>query len=629
MTVLAIQGLTIRVAGRDLLTDAALQLDQGRKCGLVGKNGAGKSTLLKAILGQIQPDAGDIRLAARARLGHVAQEAPAGEESLLDVVLAADAERAALLAEERACQDGHRLAEIHDRLAAIRADSAPARAGTILAGLGFDAAAQARPSREYSGGWRMRVALARALFLEPDLLLLDEPTNHLDLEAAMWLEGWLQRFPGAAIVVSHDRGLLERCVDSIAHLDRRKITFYAGNFAAFLRVRAERQAQQQAQNARILAQRAHMQAFVDRFRAQATKARQAQSRLKALERLPPVESIVEDSPTRFAFPEPEELPPPVLQLDKAAVGYNGKPVLRGLDLRLDQEDRIVLLGANGNGKSTLVKALAGRLPPLAGEVKRDRRLRVGYFAQHQADELDLAGTPLSHMRDALGARATDTQCRAQLARFGLDEARATTRVGELSGGEKARLLMALTTRDAPHLLLLDEPTNHLDMDARDALVRAITEFKGAVVLITHDADLVELVADRLWLVSGGTARPFDGDLDDYRRHLALERREVAGGAAREEGAPPKRDERRERAEARAASGALRERLKRVEAEMAKLQQEGRVIAEALADPRLYERNRPDLVARATARQAQIARELAALEEVWLEVSEKLEGAAAA
>ncbi len=307
-------------------------------------------------------------------------------------------------------------------------------------------------------------------------------------------------------------------------------------------------------------------------------------------------------------------------------------MLRGLNLRLDQEDRIVLLGANGNGKSTLVKALAGRLQPLAGEVKRDRRLRVGYFAQHQADELDLAGTPLSHMREALGARATDTQCRAQLARFGLDEARATTRVGELSGGEKARLLMALTTRDAPHLLLLDEPTNHLDMDARDALVRAITEFKGAVVLITHDADLVELVADRLWLVSGGTARPFDGDLDDYRRHLALERREASnGGAPREDGsiAAPKRDERRERAEARAASGALRDRLKRVEAEMAKLQQEARVIAEALADPRLYARNRPDLVARATARQAQLARELAALEGVWLEVSEKLEGAAAA
>ncbi len=398
MTVLTIRDLTIRIAGRALLDGASLQIDTGRKVGLVGRNGAGKSTLLRAITGDLQPDGGEIRLAQRARMGHVAQEAPGGDDSLLDIVLAADTERAALLAELEAEPDAARLAEIHDRLIAIRADSAPARAGAILSGLGFDAAAQARASREFSGGWRMRVALARALFMEPDLLLLDEPTNHLDLEATMWLEAWLQRFSGAAIVVSHDRGLLERCVDSIAHLDRTQITLYQGNFADFVRRRAERAAQQAAANARITAERAHIQSFVDRFRYKASKARQAQSRLKALERMPVVEALVEDTPVRFAFPAPEELAPPILSLTGCAVGYGGAPILRGLNLRLDQDDRIALLGSNGNGKSTLAKLIAGRLQPEGGTHFRTRALRVGYFAQHQAEELDLSGTPLTHMQ---------------------------------------------------------------------------------------------------------------------------------------------------------------------------------------------------------------------------------------
>ncbi|MBX6747344.1 MAG: ABC-F family ATP-binding cassette domain-containing protein, partial [Acetobacteraceae bacterium] len=370
MTVLAIRNLTLRIAGRALLEGADLAVDPGRKTGLVGRNGAGKSTLLRAIIGELQPDGGEIRLAARARLGHVAQEAPAGEASLLDTVLAADTERAALLAELEGHPDPQRLGEIHERLIAIRADSAPARAATVLAGLGFDAEAQARPIAEFSGGWRMRVALARALFLEPDLLLLDEPTNHLDLEATMWLEGWLARFAGAAIIVSHDRDLLDRCVDAIAHLDRGKLTLYSGGFEDFIRIRAERQAQQQAQNEKLAAERARIQAFVDRFRAKATKARQAQSRLKALERMPVIEAVVEDAPPRFAFPEPVALPPPILSLSRASVGYDGRPVLRNLDLRLDQDDRIALLGANGNGKSTLAKLFAGRLQPLSGEIHR-------------------------------------------------------------------------------------------------------------------------------------------------------------------------------------------------------------------------------------------------------------------
>ena len=622
MTVLTIQDLTIRMAGRPLMEGASLQVDTGRKIGLVGRNGAGKSTLIKAILGELQPDGGDIRIAQRARVGHVAQETPAGETPLLDIVLEADTERAALLAELEAHPEPVRASEIHERLLAIQADAAPARAATILAGLGFDAEAQQRPSSEFSGGWRMRVSLARALFLEPDLLLLDEPTNHLDLEAAMWLEGWIQRFSGAAIIISHDRGLLERCVDSIAHLDRQKITLYPGNFENFVRVRTERAAQVVAQNARIAAQRAHMQAFVDRFRAKATKARQAQSRLKALERLPAIESVIEDVATRFEFPQPEQLPPPILTVSRGRAGYGNHVVLRDLDIRIDQEDRIALLGANGNGKSTLAKVLAGRLAPLSGEVHRDRRMRVGYFAQHQEDDLDLEGTPLSHMMDAL-PKATAGQCRSQLARFGLDAERAETPVKGLSGGEKARLLMALTTRDAPHMLILDEPTNHLDIDAREALVKALADYEGAVVLISHDPHLVELVADRLWLVTGGKVTPFDGDLDDYRAQLGGR---TAAAARREERKDDRKQGRVAGVEARAAHAPLRARLKGIEVTLEKLNDEAKVIETALADPRLYERNKTDLIARATARRAAIAKEVERLEMEWLEITEKLEAA---
>jgi ATP-binding cassette subfamily F protein 3 len=624
MTVLAIRNLVLRVGGRALLDGADMTLDTGRRLGLVGRNGAGKSTLLKAIIGDIQPDGGEIRLAARARLGHVAQEAPGGEGSLLDAVLAADTERAALLAELEAGPEGQRAAEIHERLIAIRAEAAPARAAAILAGLGFDAAAQARPLSSYSGGWRMRVALARALFPEPDLLLLDEPTNHLDLEATMWLEGWLARFPGAAIVVSHDRGLLDRCVDVIAHLDRARITTYQGNFENFVRQRTERAAQQAAEAAKIATQRAHMQAFVDRFRYKASKARQAQSRLKALAKLPPIEAVIEDAPTRFAFPEPEQLSPPIVAIERAEVGYGGPPVLRGLNLRLDQDDRVALLGANGNGKSTLAKLLAGRLQPVRGEMRRAARLRVGYFAQHQAEELDMAGTPLSHMQAAL-PRATETACRAQLARFGLAGEKAETKLGQCSGGEKARLLLALCTRDAPNLLILDEPTNHLDIDARDALVKALAEFAGAVLLITHDPHLVELVADTLWLVGDGTVRPFEGDLDEYRALLA----ERARAATRDAAAPAggaKAAERRERAENRAQLAPLRQRLKEIERQLERLGLEAKLIEGRLADPETYAKRKAEDIAWATTRRAVIAKETAALEEEWLELSERLDAA---
>jgi ATP-binding cassette subfamily F protein 3 len=615
MSQLIIDGLILRIAGRTLLNNASLTVEPGRRIGLVGRNGAGKSTLLKAIAGEIAPDGGTIRLAARTRLVTVAQEAPGGDASLLDCVLAGDPERLSLLnrAETAPAEE---QAEIHERLRAIGADAAPARAATILAGLGFDASAQARPVGSFSGGWRMRVALATALFAQPDVLLLDEPTNHLDLEATLWLETWLSRFPGAALVVSHDRGLLDRAVDAIAHLDRGKLTLTPGGYEEFVRIRTEQALQQNRAAERMALQRAHMQAFVDRFRAKASKARQAQARLKALEKMPVLESVVEDTPTRFAFPEPAKLAPPILALDRVSVGYDGKAVLRDLSLTVDMDDRIALLGANGNGKSTLAKLLAGRLAPLGGEQRRSGKLRVGYFAQHQAEELTLAETPVQHMAVAL-PRATPPQLRAQLARFGLDADRAETKVGSLSGGEKARLLLALATRDAPQLLILDEPTNHLDIDAREALVRALGDFSGAVLLITHDPHLVELVADRLWLVGEGTVRPFDGDLDEYRALLAERARPPKAEPA------ARKPDRRERAEARAALAPLRRQAKDAESRIAKLAAERARIEQKLADPTAYESADPAHIADARTRLAALLRAQEDAEAAWLAAEEAL------
>ena len=620
MALLAISGLTIRLGGRLLLDGAELSIDAGKRVGLVGRNGAGKSTLLRAISGDLVPDGGEIRLAARARLASVRQEAPEGPASLLDTVLAADPERLALLAEsETAAPD--RLADIHERLRAIGADSAPARAAAILAGLGFDEAAQGRAVAAFSGGWRMRVALAAALFAAPDLLLLDEPTNHLDLEATLWLEGWLARFPGAALIVSHDRFLLDRAVHAIAHLDRGKLSLTPGGFDEFVRIRTERATQQARAAERVAAERAHIQRFIDSFRAKATKARQAQSRIKALARLPAIEAVIEDTPTHFSFPEPARLAPPILALDRVSAGYDGVPVLRGMSLSIDTEDRIALLGSNGNGKSTFAKLLAGRLAPMAGEIRRGPKLRVGYFAQHQTEELVLTETPITHMAGAL-PRATETQLRAQLARFGLDADRASTPVGSLSGGEKARLLLALATREAPHLLILDEPTNHLDIDAREALVKALADFQGAVLLITHDPHLVELVAERLWLVADGAVRPFDGDLEEYRALLAERARPAA--AAGESGG--RREDRRERAEARAALAPLRRRAREAEASLARLAAERAKIEAKLADPALYAPGRGAEIAAAQTRLAELARAAEAAEAAWLDAEAALEGA---
>ena len=619
MSLLTITGAAVRLGGRSILNGADLTVDQGRRIGLVGRNGAGKSTLLRAIIGDQPLDGGEIRLAARAHIATVAQEAPSGDASLLDTVLQGDPERLALLAEAETAEPA-RLAEIHERLRAIGADAAPARAAAILAGLGFDEAAQQRPVEEFSGGWRMRVALATALFAAPDLLLLDEPTNHLDLEATLWLETWLARFPGAVLLVSHDRVLLDRAVQAIAFLDRGRITVTPGGFDEFVRIRTERALQQASAAKRIATERAHIQSFIDRFRYKASKARQAQSRIKALARLPQIETVIEDAPTRFDFPEPARIAPPILTLDRVAVGYDGTPVLRNVSLAIDMDDRIALLGANGNGKSTLAKLLADRLSALTGEIRRGPKLRVGYFAQHQTDELVEAENPIDHMMRAL-PRATPPQVRAQLARFGLDADRAETPVANLSGGEKARLLLSLATREAPQLLILDEPTNHLDIDAREALVKALADFQGAVLLITHDPHLVELIADRLWLVADGTVRPFEGDLDDYRALLAERSR-----ATPKPDAGNRRDERRERADARAALAPLRKQARDAEARLARLAAERATIERTLADPALYVPTRKGEIAAANARLAAISKLAATAEAEWLAAEEALESA---
>jgi ATP-binding cassette subfamily F protein 3 len=623
MSALILDSVSYSIAGRNLLDRASLMVDPGRRVGLIGRNGAGKSTLLKLIAGQLSADGGSIRLGQRLRLGYVAQEAPGGDVTPLAVVLAADEERTALLA---AADDPdtapERVAEIHDRLLTIQADAAPARAAAILSGLGFSAEAQARPMSSFSGGWRMRVALAAVLFSAPDLLLLDEPTNHLDLEATLWLETYLQKFPGAILLVSHDRQLLDRAVEAIAHLDGGKLSLTPGGFAEFIRIKTEKALQQGRAAEKAAEQRAHMQKFVDRFRAKASKARQAQSRIKALERMPQIESVVEDKATKFSFPEPNKLAPPMLSLDGVDIGYDGKPVLSGVSLRIDMEDRIALLGTNGNGKSTLAKLLAGRLAPLRGRQFRTGNLRVGYFAQHQEDDLVMSDTPYDHLSRAL-PKATPPQVRAQAARFGLDADRVNTKVFAMSGGEKARLLLALATRDAPHLLILDEPTNHLDIDARDALVKALAAFEGAVLLISHDPYLVDLVADRLLLVAGGKVTALEGDLESYAASVT-----ESAAPSRETGREnARKSDKKERAEARGKMAPLRQAVKDAEHRLAKLAAEQSLLEKKLADPGIYSPGKSKDLTYINQRIAAIKRETALAEQAWMAAESALEAAA--
>jgi ATP-binding cassette subfamily F protein 3 len=629
---LQINDVTYRIGGRLILDQATVAVSRGHRVGLVGANGTGKTTLLRLIAGELPLDGGSITVPQRWRIGMVAQEAPGGEQSLLDTVLAADTERSALLVEAETATDPDRIAEIHTRLADIEAHTAPARAAAILSGLGFDEAAQARPCRELSGGMRMRVALASTLFTRPDLLLLDEPTNHLDLEASLWLEGFLKSYPETILLVSHDRDLLNRVVDTTIHLERGKLVSYAGGYDQFERTRRMKMEHLAALQAKQLAQRRHMQAFIDRFRYKASKARQAQSRLKALERMEPIVSVIEDRTVTFDFPDPEPLSPPLIALEGVKAGYGDKVVLSGLNQRIDMDDRIALLGANGNGKSTLVKLLAGRLPPLSGTIRRSSKLKVGYFAQHQTEELNPRLDALTQAKEWMPL-ATEEKVRAHLGRFGFVQERAETLIGNLSGGEKARLLFALMTRDAPHILMLDEPTNHLDIDSREALVQAINAYQGAVVLITHDPHLIELTADRLWLVADGTVKAFDGDIEDYRRLLAEQRRSEraernAAKAADRVETVNRRDQRRAAAESRAALAPLRKQAKDAEARIAKLEKEKAALEQQLADPALYE-GPADKVTRLQIALHETETAIAAAEEAWLEAQTRLEEAAEA
>ena len=613
---LSIQGLSFRIDGKPLFTEASAVIPAGHKIGIVGRNGSGKTSLFKLIKGDWQPEGGSITVPGHYRIGSVEQEAPATESTLLDTVLAADEERAALLAEAETAREPERISYIHQRLADIQSHSAEARAATILHGLGFDTAAQGQPCHKFSGGWRMRVALAAILFSAPDLLLLDEPTNYLDLEGAVWLEQFLARYSHTALIISHDRQLLNRSVDSILYLSDGRLSLHTGGYDQFDAERKARLANSLSAQRKQEAQRAHIQSFVDRFRAKATKARQAQSRLKMLERLEPVQAVIEQRVAPITFPQPEEISPPVLQIESGQLGYQGKPILSGLDLRLDGDDRIALLGANGEGKSTLSKLVAGRLALMAGQEHRARKLKVGYFAQHQMDELVAEESAFDHLRQRYPNLA-NSQIRSKLGAAGFSAELADVATGRLSGGQIARLLLFLATVDAPHILILDEPTNHLDIESREALVMALNSFEGAVILVSHDTHLVQSVADRLWLVKDGRVTDYDGDIDSYSAAVLASKTQKK----QEDKARPKpvkqTAERFNLARAKKALGKLENKLAATEQQKAELEAE-------MAAPAFYAQSSDELVARKAGLLDSLSADLAALEQDWLELSGRIE-----
>ncbi len=626
---LHINDLTYRLGPRLLFDDATAALPDRARVGFVGRNGAGKTTLFRMISGELGAESGTITLPRNARLGRVEQEAPGGPGTLIDFVLDADKERSALMAEAETATDPHRIAEIQMRLVDIDAHSAPARAAGILSGLGFDHEGQRRSLSEFSGGWRMRVALAAVLFSAPDILLLDEPTNYLDLEGTLWLIDYLAHYPATVLVISHDRDLLDEVADHILHLDQAKLTLWRGNYTSFERQRREQQALQMKLVKKQEEHRRHLQAFVDRFRAQATKARQAQSRLKMLARMEPVSAMVDSHVLPFDLPSPAKpLSPPIVAMEGASVGYGEKPILTRLSLSISNDDRIGLLGSNGNGKSTFAKLIAGRLDAMSGAVRRSSKLDVGFFAQHQVDDLAPGGTPYSHVAELM-RDGTEAKIRARCAQMGFPNVKADTRVSELSGGEKARLLMGLATFTGPHLLILDEPTNHLDIDSRAALIEALNDYQGAVILVSHDRYLLEACADRLWLVADGTVKTFDGDMDEYRRFVL----DQARAESRKNGRPGDEEESKEtlaaqrqnNAKTRRETAPLRKKIEAVEARMAKFAGLITKVDDMLAHPDAYAKDPAKATQLATQR-AELVRALAGAEEEWLALSEELEAA---
>ena len=617
---LSIQDISIRIAGRVLIENSTVQIVPGARVGFVGRNGVGKSTLFRAIRGDLALESGSISIPPRWRIGSLAQEAPDGPESLIDVVLKADVERHALLAEAETAHDPGRIADIQTRLVDIEAHSAPARAAAILSGLGFSAADQLRACQEFSAGWRMRVALAATLFAAPDLLLLDEPTNYLDLEGTLWLEDHLANYPRTVIVISHDRDLLDTSVDQILHLDHGRLTLYKGDYSSFEEQRATREMLDAKHAKRQADERKRLQDFVDRFKAKASKAKQAQSRVKMLERMKPVTALVTQDVKEITFPEPDRLlSPPIIAVDDVSVGYEpGKPVLKRVTLRVDNDDRIALLGANGNGKSTLVKLLAGKLPPFSGKIVRAANLSVGYFAQHQTDELDLEGSPYDHLR-RLMPDATETKVRARVGAIGFSGKAGDTKVSNLSGGEKARLLLGLATFAAPNMIILDEPTNHLDIDSRAALAEAINEFPGAIIMVSHDRYLIEACADRLWVVADRAVQPYDGDLDEYRRSI------LSARSTRAPAQPRTERETEKPARSKVEKNSLKQKISNAEAEIERI---GGIIAKidtALALPDIFQRD-PKQATQLTKARAAAEAALKKAEEEWLEASASYESA---
>ena len=627
---LILNDISVRIAGRLLIDHASVTLPSGSKTGFVGRNGTGKSTLFRVITGELQPETGDFSMPKNTRIGQVAQEAPGTEEPLIEIVLKADKERLALLQEAETATDPHRIAEIHMRLADIDAHSAEARAGAILSGLGFDRQAQLRPASSFSGGWRMRVALAAVLFSQPDLLLLDEPTNYLDLEGTLWLEDYVRRYPHTVILISHDRDLLNSAVNSIMHLDQKKLTFWRGGYDQFERQRSEMIELQQKQRVKQEAQRKHMEAFVERFRAKASKARQAQSRLKALQKLKPIAAHIDEHVQPFTFPDAEKkAASPIIAIENADVGYiPGKPVLRGLNLRIDNDDRIALLGSNGNGKSTLAKLLGGRLQPETGRVTISPNLKVAFFAQHQLDDLVPDDNAIEHVRKLMPGEP-EAKVRSRVAQMGLSTEKMMTPARDLSGGEKARLLMGLATFHGPNLLILDEPTNHLDIDSREELVHALNDFNGAVILIAHDRHLIEATMDRLWLVRGGAVKPYDGDLEEYRALVLSDSRAGNGGEKPADQGPKisKADQRRLAAQKRETLKPLQKKINESEALVQKLTKKIQDLQAQLDDPDLYTQD-ASKVTTITRDLARAKAELADAEEKWMTLSTEYEEAMA-
>ena len=613
---LKINDISYSVEGRLLLENATAIIPAGHKVGVVGRNGTGKTTLFRLIRGELGLEGGSITLPRQAKIGGVAQEVPGNEVSLIDTVLAADLERANLLKESERATDAARISDIQTRLTDIDAWSAEARASSILRGLGFDSEKQQMPCSAFSGGWRMRVALAAVLFSQPDVLLLDEPTNYLDLEGALWLENYLLKYPHTVLIVSHDRGLLNRSVSTILHLEDKKLQLYGGGYDTFAKTRAARLAAAESEAKKQETRRAHLQSYVDRFRYKADKARQAQSRLKAIARLEPITRPQEAALRRFSFPTPEELSPPILRIENGIAGYGETTVLSRLDLRIDQDDRIALLGQNGQGKSTLAKLISGRLKPLAGQLVQSSKLRIGYFAQHQVDELYVDETPIDHVR-RLRPSKTPAQLRAILGGFGIGAEQAETLVGRLSGGQKARLSLLLATIDAPHLLILDEPTNHLDIESREALVEALTAYSGAVILVSHDMHLLELVADRLWLVNNGRVTPYEEDLESYRKQLL--------NADKPSKKTPSKSERPKPA-SRDKILSLRSDVRKSEARLEKLNEMRDKLAIKLADSALYDDTRIGELATWNKKYAEVMEALERAEALWLAAQEKLESA---